>query len=333
MAKSLEKIIIDYLDTQDTPYIIVDGEIINIIPYNILTGDKNNNELYFVHVTHFINETDETDETNDKSLYSTAYVTPPDPDGCAYINFIDVPVFCRGNRIASKLLSAIESWCREKKASLIMLENDTDINEETGLPSTLYERAGYHYTHHMIYDEESKKNKLTDSEMEKVLTIGGSHSENCFLNEGKVTEQEIHREGSNKHEDEHKEQHEDEKKIQKKRKIEKMKKALDITDVNITNIIGHLYDNVKTRLQIKNEQEQERRGEKRKASFKRTKKSVRKISRKNKSPKRTKKSVRKISRKNKSPIRTKKSVRKISRKNKSPIRKVKKALINRIKSK
>ena len=201
--EKIQQQIINHLDTQDTPYIIVDGEIINIIPYNILTSDKNNNELYFVHVTHFINETDETDN---KSLYSTAYVTPPDSDGCAYINFIDVPVRCRGNRIASKLLSAIESWCREKKASLIMLENDTDINEETGLPSTLYERAGYHYTNQMIYDEESKKNKLTDSEMEKVLTIGGRHSENCFLNEGKVTEQEIHREGSNKHEDENKEQ-------------------------------------------------------------------------------------------------------------------------------
>ena len=176
------------LEKDNIPYINVDGETINIIPVSLLTNRiKLEDEFYFVHVSYI----------DDKTIYSTAYVIPPDSDRCANINYIDVPEDCRGKGIASKLLSAIEKWCLDRRITLIRLDNDTDINPETGLPSTLYERAGYHYIHRMIYDETTGKNKLNGPEMEKVL-IGGKHSSECFLNEEKFADQEKKIEGSNK---------------------------------------------------------------------------------------------------------------------------------------
>ena len=136
------------LEEDNIPYINLGGETINIIPLSLLTKknkpeDENKDEFYFVHVTY---------NTDEKSIYSTAYVTPPDSDMCANINYIDVPEDCRGKGIASKLLQAVEKWCLDRGTTLIRLDNDTDINPTTGLPSTLYERAGYHYIHPMIYD-------------------------------------------------------------------------------------------------------------------------------------------------------------------------------------
>ena len=246
--------------------------------------DENKDEFYFVHVTY---------NTDEKSIYSTAYVTPPDSDMCANINYIDVPEDCRGKGIASKLLQAVEKWCLDRGTTLIRLDNDTDINPTTGLPSTLYERAGYHYIYPMIYDQNSGKNKLNGSEMEKVLIIDGKHSSECFLNEGKVTKEEKNIEGSNK---------------KKKEKIDEMRKIFNSSDINVKNIIGNINQRV-TRSQTAKRRKVEE------MSFKRSKNSVR---RRNKTSKRKVNSTKKKS---------------IRSRNKTSKRKVNKALITRIKSK
>lgn len=155
--EKINKAIQDVLTKHKIEEVQVDSTTIYVIPVRLLGHDGDG--LYFVHVS------------SEKPVYSTAYVIPQDPensDDYTNINYIDVPQPYRGKGIASKLLKAIEQWCtRQENFTLIRLDNDTDINPETGLPSTLYEKAGYHYL-----------NEDIKCEMEKVLK-GGKHSELC----------------------------------------------------------------------------------------------------------------------------------------------------------
>lgn len=176
-------------DQNNVQQINVDTSTIYIIPVKLL--GHNGDGLYFVHPSSEIYP----DKLKEQKLqYSTAYVIPQDPtDPADYtnINYIDVPPDYRGKGIASKLLSAVEKWCTDQRGfTLIRLENDTDINENTGLPSTLYEKAGYHYLNKDIeytFKNKSGTKTITRSggnEMEKVL-MNGKHSEDCQFHNNK----------------------------------------------------------------------------------------------------------------------------------------------------
>lgn len=176
---AIRDVLSDYKKLQNKPSIKIDTDTIYIIPVKLL--GHNGDGLYFVHPS---SEIHGKDQKSQKPQYSTAYVIPQDPtDPTDYtnINYIDVPIAYRGNRIASKLLEAVEQWCKEQKTfTLIRLENDTDINEHTGLPSTLYEKAGYHYLNKSVefMFNGQKIMRSSGNEMEKVL-IHGHHSEDC----------------------------------------------------------------------------------------------------------------------------------------------------------
>jgi GNAT superfamily N-acetyltransferase len=179
----------DYKKPQDKSNIQqVDGDTtIYIIPVKLL--GHNGNGLYFVHPSSEIYPVN----SKLKPQYSTAYVIPQDPkdpDDYTNINYIDVPKDFRGKGIASKLLEAVEEWCRtQPNFTLIRLENDTDINKDTGLPSTLYEKAGYHYLNASVEFKFGDKiiNRSAGNEMEKILK-NGSHSQDCQFRNGSTPE-------------------------------------------------------------------------------------------------------------------------------------------------
>jgi GNAT superfamily N-acetyltransferase len=173
---------------------------IYIIPVKLL--GHNGDGLYFVHPSSEIYSKDPQ-----KLHYSTAYVIPQDTkqsDDYTNINYIDVPEDYRGKRIASQLLHAVEQWCEGQDGfTLIRLENDTDINEKTGLPSTLYEKAGYHYLNKSIEFKFQDKiiMRSTGNEMEKLLN-NGKHSEHCQFNSGTGVQQNTENEDEDEDEDE-----------------------------------------------------------------------------------------------------------------------------------
>jgi GNAT superfamily N-acetyltransferase len=169
----------------------VDGHTtIYIIPVKLL--GHNGNGLYFVHPSSQIYP----GNSKLKPQYSTAYVIPQDPkDPHDYtnINYIDVPKDFRGKGIASKLLEAVEQWCRtQSDFSLIRLENDTDINPNTGSPSTLYEKAGYHYLNASVEFKfgDKKIMRSAGNEMEKVIN-DGHHSEDCQFRNRSIVPAEV----------------------------------------------------------------------------------------------------------------------------------------------
>jgi GNAT superfamily N-acetyltransferase len=263
----------------------VEEDTIYIIAVSLLTEAKcGSNGLYFVHASS--GHTQENKEKQGDPVYSTAYVLPNNPDNdddnYTNINYIDVPKAYRKKGIASKLLKAIESWCREekRKCPLIRLDNDTDINPDTGLPSSLYEKAGYHYIngYSKVMFNERLINRPNGCEMEMVLQ-GGKHSDDCknkeqFKTETGVSEDII-----------------DEvlvcnKGIKKKR--------LHLRHIESKNIIGNLEDCVKTRGQLNKTKAQfSRRKYFKKSKRKSNRKSVRKSKRKSKKRKSKRKSVRK----------------------------------------
>jgi GNAT superfamily N-acetyltransferase len=156
-----------------------DTTTIYIIPVKLL--GHNGDGLYFVHPS---SEIYSKNLKQEKPQYSTAYVIPQDPQyphDYTNINYIDVPTNYRGKGIASQLLKAVEQWCKNQpNFTLIRLENDTDINPKTGLPSTLYEKAGYHYLNASVEFKFGDKTimRSAGNEMEKVLNRG-DHSEYC----------------------------------------------------------------------------------------------------------------------------------------------------------
>ena len=182
--KAITDVLSEYKKLQNKPSIKIDTDTIYIIPVKLL--GHNGDGLYFVHPS---SEIHDKHVKSQKPQYSTAYVIPQDlkdPTDYTNINYIDVPIAYRGNRIASKLLEAVEKWCKQQKGfTLIRLENDTDINDQTGLPSTLYEKAGYHYLNKSVkfVFKGAEIMRSSGNEMEKVLN-GGNHSEHCqFKNE------------------------------------------------------------------------------------------------------------------------------------------------------
>lgn len=202
---------------------------IYIIPVKLL--GHNGDGLYFVHPSSEIYPKDPQ-----KPQYSTAYVIPQDPkDPHDYtnINYIDVPKDYRGKRIASQLLQAVEQWCiTQHNFTLIRLENDTDINEKTGLPSTLYEKAGYHYLNKSIEFkfQDNIIMRSTGNEMEKVINRG-RHSEHCQFNSGTGVQQ------NTEHEDKSQDEGEDEILVCKK---SEMKKRDHWKHIEPKNMIGEI---------------------------------------------------------------------------------------------
>ena len=201
------------------------GTIIYIIPVKLLGHDGDG--LYFVHPS---SEIHGKHSKSQKPQYSTAYVIPQNPikpGDYTNINYIDVPIAYRGNRIASKLLEAVEQWCKGQHGfTLIRLENDTDINQTTGLPSTLYEKAGYHYLNKDITDEFNGKKRIRSggNEMEKLLRCG-NHSEYCQFGNGSIVASE----------------HEDESKAEELVcKKSEMKKRNHWIHIDLKNIIGNI---------------------------------------------------------------------------------------------
>jgi len=179
---AITDVLTDYKKLDSKSNIIVKGDTtIYIIPVKLL--GHNGDGLYFVHPSSEIYT-----KKVEKPQYSTAYVIPQDPkDPHDYtnINYIDVPKDFRGKGIASKLLEAVEQWCiNQQNFTLIRLENDTDINQSTGLPSTLYEKAGYHYLNASVEFKFGDKTimRSAGNEMEKLLK-NGNHSQDCqFIN-------------------------------------------------------------------------------------------------------------------------------------------------------
>lgn len=235
--KAIQDVLIQYKniekkDQNNVQQINVNSTTIYIIPVKLL--GHNGCGLYFVHPSYEIypSKDGQTPE------YSTAYVIPQDPtELCDYtnINYIDVPIAYRGNGIASKLLKAVHDWCiKQQNFTLIRLENDTDINEHTGLPSTLYEKAGYHYLNKNIEYKFGDKTIMRSggNEMEKVLN-GGNHSEDCQFIDSYIVSTEVNR--ATKYEDESKaEQLVCEQSEKKKRKRNHWE------HINPDNIIGNI---------------------------------------------------------------------------------------------
>ena len=188
---AIRDVLSDYKKLQNKPSIKIDTDTIYIIPVKLL--GHNGDGLYFVHPS---SEIHGKDPKSQKPQYSTAYVIPQDPtDPTDYtnINYIDVPDAYRRKGIASKLLEAVHDWCvKQQNFTLIRLENDTDINESTGLPSTLYEKAGYHYLNkNGIFLFNGKEiMRSTGNEMEKVLN-GDNHSEHCQFNNRSIVGTEV----------------------------------------------------------------------------------------------------------------------------------------------
>jgi GNAT superfamily N-acetyltransferase len=272
--------------------ITVGEDTIYIIAVSLLTEAKCGSDgLYFVHASS--EHTPDKQEKQGDPVYSTAYVLPNNPDNAddnyTNINYIDVPKAYRGRRIASKLLTAIESWYREeqRKCPLIRLDNDTDINPVSGLPSSLYEKAGYHYINGYIeYNFRGQTiNVPNGCEMEMVLK-GGNHTSGCYYKTNFENTSSVSKEDEKKAEE-----------LVCNRGIKK--KRLHLRHIESKNIIGNLEDCVKTRGQLNKTttQAQAQFQFSRRKYFKKSKrKSNRKSVRKSK-PKSNRKSVRKSKRK------------------------------------